>query len=237
MIIWLHGAGEGGWFDSQDPTVAILGNRVTALADAEIQTLMGGTFVLAPQVPTMWMDNGTGTYTKDGTTMYKTALVELIEQYLTYNPDVDRNRVYIGGCSNGGFMTMCAILTRPDLFAAAFPICQVYKPEWITDAQLKRIAHIPIWQIHAKNDSVVPFDISYTTHQKLIMAGGENIHYSWFETMVDSTGQWIDKNNDPWEYDGHFAWVHVFNNLALAEIDGKTTSLFEWMAAIQSMVL
>jgi len=56
LVIWLHGGGEGG----TDPTIALLGNKVTALISDETQKLLGNAYVLAPQAPTFWMDNGTG---------------------------------------------------------------------------------------------------------------------------------------------------------------------------------
>ena len=49
LIIWLHGAGEGG----NDPLVAYTGNRVTALSSPKVQRELGGAaWVLVPQCPT-----------------------------------------------------------------------------------------------------------------------------------------------------------------------------------------
>ena len=75
LIIWLHGAGEGG----TDPRVALLGNKVVNLATDTVQQYFdGGAYVLAAQCPTMWMDNGSGQYTSDGTPKYTAALLSLI---------------------------------------------------------------------------------------------------------------------------------------------------------------
>jgi len=230
LLIWLHGAGEGSWFETQPASIAIMGNKVVALADKEIQELMKGAYILAPQAPTMWMDDGTGTYTQDGTSKYNIALIELIEQYLVDHPNVDKKRVYIGGCSNGGFMTMRAILTRPDLFAAAYPVCQAFKPEWISEEQIKQIVHIPIWQIHARNGNTVTFAGAEETHALLIANGAKNAHHTWYNTMEDLSESWFDEEGKPWPYDGHFSWIHVYNNLPSIEVDGRKISLFEWMA-------
>jgi len=230
LIIWLHGAGEGSWFGTQPADIAIIGNKVVALADKEIQKIMGGAYILAPQVPTMWMDDGTGAYTKDGTTMYENALRQLIERYLTDHPNVDKNRIYIGGCSNGGFMTMRMILSFPELFAAAFPVCQAYKPEWITEKQLKRIINLPIWQVHAENDGIVPFAGAEEVYTRLIAGGAKNAHYTWYDSMEDKSGLWHDDKGKPWTYDGHWSWIHVYNNDAYATVDGEDISLFEWLA-------
>ena len=63
MIVWLHGGGEGG----TDIEIALLGSKVTALTDENIQQNFedesrDGAYVLAVQCPTMWMDgDGNGT--------------------------------------------------------------------------------------------------------------------------------------------------------------------------------
>ena len=82
LIIWLHGAGEGG----TDPSVAILGNQVTNLAKDVIQDYfvtdtVKGAYVLAAQTPTAWMDkDGSGVYgTEEASQYYVKALKGLIE--------------------------------------------------------------------------------------------------------------------------------------------------------------
>ena len=123
------------------------------------------------------MDDGSGAYTKDGTSMYENALFQLIERFLEDHPNVDKKRIYIGGCSNGGFMTMRMVLSKPSLFAAAFPVCQAFKPEWITDEQIHGIVNLPIWQVHSRDDGVVPFSVSESANQKLISAGAKIATY------------------------------------------------------------
>ena len=124
LVIWLHGAGEGG----TDPYIDILGNEVTSLVSKEFQSLFEGAYVLAPQSPTMWMDDGTGAYQNgDKGSMYAESLFEMIDAYVKANDDIDPNRVIIGGCSNGGYMTMEMVLKHPTYFAAAFPICEAFQ--------------------------------------------------------------------------------------------------------------
>ena len=52
----------------------------------------------------------------------------MIDEFIDLHPDIDRDRVYIGGCSNGGFMTMRMLLSYPDFFAAAYPVCEALRP-------------------------------------------------------------------------------------------------------------
>ena len=59
-MVYLHGAGEGkGATQGEGATRAYIGNRVTAISQAQIQRYFGGfAWVLVPQSPTFWMDNG-----------------------------------------------------------------------------------------------------------------------------------------------------------------------------------
>lgn len=55
--------------------------------------------------------------------IYTDTLIELIQKYVEEHPGIDQNRIYIGGCSNGGYMTMNLLFEKPDYFAAAYPVC------------------------------------------------------------------------------------------------------------------
>ncbi len=250
LIIWLHGQGEGG----TDPTVTLLGNKVTALSDAGIQkyfTVDGGAqgaYVLAPQSPTMWMDYDGNFNRVDAThkdSYYAEALWELIQKFVTENPDIDTNRIYIGGCSNGGFMTMQMIEKHADYFAAAFPIATPYSS---TPELIQAIKDLPIWFTHAKNDTTVSIGewkagegwwapatfVGYADmntnaiYIDLLEAGATNVYYSLFENV-----------NNGVDYSGHYSWIWVFNDevkyvqatqgadgadFALGDLDEKSTA-------------
>lgn len=218
LIIWLHGAGEGG----TDPDVVLLGNPVLNLVESDIQDIFGGAYVLTPQSPTMWMDDGTGRYTSDGTSMYTETLMDLIRSYVDGNDDIDTDRIYLGGCSNGGYMTMNMIMTYPDYFTAAFPICEAYTDAWITDEMLESIKDMPIWFTHAANDPTVnPQTHTVATVERLEQMGASNLHFSFFEDVHDTSG-----NYDGYQYNGHWSWLYTLNNEC--EEDGVT--IMEWLA-------
>jgi len=232
LLIWLHGMGEGSSGGASDPTVVLLGNRVTQLVNTEIQTLMGGAYVLAPQAPTMWMDDGESRLSMTGATIYLTALTELIKKYINENPAIDTSRVYIGGCSNGGYMTMKMILTYPDMFAAAYPICEAYLDAAITDTQIESIKHMPIWFTQAKSDATVKYDKhAVPTYKRLIKAGAKDAHLSLFDTVVDTSGLYKDAAGAPYKYDGHFSWIYALNNECVIKAGANEVTLFRWMAA------
>jgi predicted peptidase len=68
---------------------------------------------------------------------------------------IDTNRIYVTGQSMGGWGTWSLITKRPDLFAAAVPICGGGEP---ADAPYAK--DIPIWAFHGSADGVVP--VGYT---------------------------------------------------------------------------
>ncbi|WP_372442190.1 prolyl oligopeptidase family serine peptidase [Metabacillus bambusae] len=225
LIIWLHGAGEGG----TDPTIAISGNKATNFASKEIQSYFDGAYVLAPQTPTFWMDGFTGF--GDGTSKYEDALMSLIKDYVAQNKDIDQDRIYIGGDSNGGYMTMLMIRDYPDYFAAAFPTCEALIDTLITDEDIENMKNLPIWFVHAKTDNVVPADqYVIPTYNRLVEAGARNVHLSLFDNVVDTSGLYKNDDGTPYEYNGHWSWIYVYNNDVMKTIDGKAVSLMEWLA-------
>lgn len=236
LVIWLHGAGEGGY----NPEIAILGNEVTAISRDEIQDFFRigdseGAYILAPQATDMWMRG-----------IYATALKDTIDKYIALNGDIDMNRIYIGGCSNGGYMTVDMILKYPTFFAAAYPICEAYTAE-ITDTQLNAIKNLPIWFTHSADDWLVgPANTSVALYTRLIKAGAANTHFTYVSTVQG-------KDLPGVTYFGHWSWITMLNNDCTLDQDAagiiadtatvsapssvpvkigdKAVSIWEWIAA------
>jgi len=223
-IIWLHGAGEGG----EDPRVSYLGNRVTALSSDPVQTFMGGAWVLVPTCPTMWMDDGSHEYGTTGKSMYAEALFALIDEFVRGH-EVDPKRIYIGGCSNGGFMTMRQIVDHPDYFAAGYPMCEALYDNTISDADIQKIKDVPIWFLHAMTDMVVDPEItSVPTYKRLMAAGAENTHFTYIDdrpplNQMVNHGCWPLGLNNEHNYD--------FDGKPIL-LDGKPVTRFEWLASM-----
>ena len=73
------------------------------------------------------MDEGDGTNGNgSGISRYTQILMDTIKEYVKHNPYVDTDRIYLAGDSNGGYMTVNMIITYPNYFAAAVPICEAY---------------------------------------------------------------------------------------------------------------
>lgn len=237
LIIWLHGQGEGG----TDPDIALLGNKVTALAKEGIQKKFttkdgsDGAYVLAVQCPTYWMDGGDGTNSSgDITSRYTKILMDTIEKYVSSNPDLDTNRIYLSGCSNGGYMTMNMLVNYPTYWAAAIPTCEAYafdtyernadgsykeqtaedgktklhiatSKRWMTKEKIADLKNIPIWFVQSANDNIVnPSSYGMPTYQALLKAGAKNCWYSMFETVKGT-------DDATAEYMGHWSWIYLFN--------------------------
>ena len=235
LIIFLHGAGEGG----DEPAIAYTGNKVTAFIAPENQAKFGGgAFVLVPQCPTMWMDDGSHMYGDSGISMYTEALKSLIDEFIGRFADViDTDRIYVGGDSNGGFMTMRMLMSYPGFFAAAFPICEAMVDSAVTEEDIENLKNVPIWFTHAKNDPVVvPERYVVPTYKRLIKAGAKNVHFTFWDKIVDIHEGFKKPNGEPFEYVGHFAWIPMFNDDCTLDYDGKPVivngrevSLMEWL--------
>lgn len=234
LIIWLHGMGEGG----KDPYIVLLGNKVVNLITDRVQNCFGdtGACVLTPQADGFWMqieknqDKMSRWITPESKTtvsIYTKALFNLIEEYLKANPDIDRNCIYIGGCSNGGYMTMNMIIEYPEYFAAAYPVCQAYPDKLIDDAKLNLLAKQSIWFTQSKDDkTVIPENYTVPTFKRLKDMGAADVHFSFFEHVEDQTDTFFDAKGKPYMYNGHFSWVYTLNN----ECIESGVSVFQWLS-------
>ena len=245
LIIWLHGGGEGG----VDVSITLLGNEVVSLIRPQIQSHFtteggaNGAYVLSIQCPTMWMNTSKGFGHGDYPSLYADVLKSCIDDYLDRHPDVDRNRVYLGGCSNGGFMTMHMLIRHPRFFAAAYPTCEAYMDQYISDVEIQTLAEENIWIVQSYDDTTVdPKVHCIPTFQRMAKAGGKNVWMSMFESVVGM-------DNPGMKLFGHFSWCYLFNDAvthsqdpASEEIvpsnDGGGTiapqghaNIFEWMNA------
>ena len=238
LIIWLHGMGEGG----TDIDIALLGNEVTALTsenETSVQKYfttdtLKGAYVLALQTPTMWMDDGTGSFNHNspGTgkqlSYYTEVAYKAITEYVSANDDIDTNRIYLGGCSNGGYMTMNLAFEHGDYFAAFYPICEAYNNNKISDAMIESIKDYNMWFVQSHDDTtVVPANFVYPTYDRLLKAGANNVHLTVTDHVYGKddphpAGGWGVTVPDT--YMGHWVWITAFNDEIKKEIDNSAIS-------------
>lgn len=233
LLIWLHGGGEGG----TDPTIPLLANRATSYASDEIQVLFDGAWVLVPQCPGAWMDNREGVMTHGREDdVYNVPLMALIRDFVSSHPGIDANRIYVGGCSNGGYMALKLLLLHPDYFAAGFISSLAYESRYLSDEQIKSITPLPIWFVQSADDqTTVPEETVLPVYKRLKAAGAGNVHLSFYDHVVDITGFF---GGDDHHYNGHWSWIYLHANECRRDFDGKPVTLggrpvtiMEWLAA------
>ena len=230
LIIWLHGMGEGG----TDIDIALLGNEVTALTTENTTNIQHyftsdsqkGAYVLAVQTPTFWMDSGDDKVwlgTSDGkqSSIYTEALFAAIDDYVKNNSDIDSNRIYIGGCSNGGYMPMVMMFEHGDYFAAFYPICEAYADENISDDVIRLNKGRKIWFVQSEADTTVDRNkFVIPTYMRLLEAGAQDVHF----TLFDKVRGIDDPNPSTWDtgfYDGHWVWIYAFNDQIKTQFDNS----------------
>jgi poly(3-hydroxybutyrate) depolymerase len=211
LIVWLHGGGEGGLLPDgyYDNETTLRANRgALGFATDQAQRIFGGAYVVAPQCFSYWLEDGPRF----------APLVRQIIDDLVRRHRIDRERIYVAGCSNGGYMTMEMTSVYPDLFAAAVPICGVVAslepggPPVLTDAQLQAI-DTPTWLVASRDDTTVPIEAN-TVHAQALIPGAVMTLYD----HVIWNGH---------QFPGHWSWIYVARNDPA--IDG--THIWEWMAA------
>ena len=106
---------------------------------------------------------------------------------------IDASRVYVAGQSMGGIGTWSYIIARPDLFAAAIPLCGAGDA-----SRAAVIAKIPIWAFHGADDPTIPVKESRTMIAAIKQAGG-NPRYTEYPGV------------------GHEVWLKAFQEKGLVE--------------------
>lgn len=162
--------------------------------------------------------------------------MNLIREYVENNPGIDVNRIYVGGCSNGGYMSLKLILLYPDYFAAGFISALAYKSEYLTDDDINKIKNVPMWFVHSRDDSVTKAaETVVPVYNRLKQAGASNIYFSFYDNVVDITGLY---GGADYRYHGHWSWIYCHANHCTEDydgtpvmIDGHAVTIMEWMAA------
>ncbi|QFU91108.1 PHB depolymerase family esterase [Amycolatopsis sp. YIM 10] len=209
LIVWLHGGGEGASLPDNyyDNETTLRANRgALGFATREAQQIFNGAYVVAPQSTSAWMQDGPRF----------APLIHEIVQEVVRGHSVDPERVYVAGCSNGGYMSMKMTTVYPTTFAASVPICGVVASlgdgsPLIPDAELAAIS-TPTWLVTSLDDTTVDPQAN-TVHAHNLIPGSSMTLY----------------DNVVWnghQFPGHWSWIYVAHNDP--SIDG--THIWQWMA-------
>lgn len=187
LIFFFHGAGQRG--DDNTAQLNNLPDIVTWLDANE-----SGFKLVAGQVPSgkLWVDvkwdSLAHTMSPEPSESMGLAL-ELLDVFLE-DSAVDTNRVYATGLSMGGYGTWDIISRRPEVFAAAVPICG-----GADVAQASKLTSMPIWAFHGSKDGSVPVFRSRSMMSALWNAGAD-AHYWEYPDAPHDVWSRTYRNND-----------------------------------------
>jgi predicted peptidase len=104
-----------------------------------------------------------------------TLVFESIEALESEYKEIDVDRIYVTGVSRGGYGSWHFISLRPDMFAAAIPVCGGGDPNLAAN-----IVDVDIWAFHGEDDINVPVSGSRDMIEAIKKSGG-NPKYTEFE--------------------------------------------------------
>lgn len=204
LVVFLHGGGERG-DDNEKTLTANQGGTVWATPEAQAKN---PAFVLVPQARAVW-NGGFGVTRNPNNEIFlgnvfpiaqdtQTAH-QLLMKVLKDYPQIDTNRLYATGLSQGGFGVWAWNLAHPDLFAAVVPIAAGANP-----AAVATLKNKPIWAFHAESDPVIPVSFSRES-VKALREAGSNVRYTEYPA-------------DTYFYPmAHFSWVPALKNTQMRE--------------------
>ena len=171
LLVFLHGRGERG-----DDLNRVKVHGPPKLAEKRDMDFI----VVSPQCPKsdLW---------------WKPKIVAGLIDEVTSKHDVDKDRIYLTGLSQGGFGTWATAAAYPRKFAAVAPICGGGKAE-----NAKKYGKLPIWNFHGDVDRAVPVKLSRNLVAAIKKAGG-NVKYTEYAGV------------------GHNSWTATYENPKLYE--------------------
>jgi len=170
LVVYLHGAGQNG-----DDNERQLDGGVGCLYSFQRGRPDYAAYLLAPQCPA-------GSFWRDPEVLE--TLEELVESAASW-PGVDPDRVYVTGFSMGGDASWKLVLARPDLFAAAVPVCggplASMEPD-VPDVPAG-LSDVAVWAFNAFDDGVVRPAFSKRVFAELWSRGDPSERHNFTETV------------------------------------------------------
>lgn len=191
LIIYLHGEEESG----TDNEAQLTRTECATIWVDPVLLAKNPTYVIAPQIPagSDWTEEPA----------YSNTLA-LLNQFIENHPQIDKNRIYIVGFSDGASGVWNMVLKNPKLFAAAMPIsgnADKYLGDYNAWAALK---NFPAIVIHAYDDQISPVSGSLNAVAAL-QAGGNN-----FTSGSTKVALW-NAGSTPVPHDAWWTAFHKFD--------------------------
>lgn len=172
LIVWLHGMGDGA-----SDGVQVQNSGIAYWASDEFQARFepaGGAFILAAR-----SREEDGFYWDDEMIApLRAAIDDFIAQH---GENIDLTRIYVGGYSMGGKMTLKMAISYPEMFAAAFPICPAWAPD---EGLISHLSIMPIWLTSSTQDPLVNYYLSVSPTWDKIVASSNVASECRFSTIT-----------------------------------------------------
>ncbi len=234
LVVWLHGMGDGEYDGKQ-----VTEQEVALWSSAEYQSRFkesGGAFILAPrsleEKNLYWSDS----------LIYP--LRAALDDFIAQNKNnIDVSRIYVGGYSMGGKMTLKMAVAYPEFFAAAFPICPAWVPSEEAAACLK---DMPVWLTSGKLDPLVNYHtmvlptwrniLSQTDVPELCRLSSQSVTARPDGTPILSAHfSWIAVNNDMFSYkNGDYPFMKTVDGLGEEVILTYPDGMISWISSFSS---
>ena len=187
LFLFLHGAGERG-NDNERQLV-----HGSGLFTDSLNRKLYPAIVIFPQcaengywAPISTREGGFD-YTDAKKATPQMLMVIRLLNHIQKTESIDKNRIYVGGLSMGGMGTFDLICRKPNLFAAAVPICG-----GVEVTRLKKATKIPIRMYHGGADNVVSPEHSRNAYIELKARGAQDVELFIFPGV------------------GHNSWTNAF---------------------------
>lgn len=194
MYFFLHGHGECG--TNNEFQIRVL-QKPNELIDRIVER--DDCIIVAPQCPCEHIKHewvsvhhvwNTGSREKldDEPTVAMAAANELLHLYIK-NKKVDKNRIYAGGISMGGYGMWELVTRNPDVFAAAVPVCGAGFPSYA-----EKLKGMSFWIFHGLCDATVPPTGAFEM-EKALKEVGADVRATYYEKVGHDS--WIPAYKEP----------------------------------------
>lgn len=114
--------------------------------------------------------------------------------------NIDENRIYVHGLSNGGIAVYQALKRAPWLFAAALPMSAPYEAGVINQGMVPEVTKVPLWIFQGGQD-IAPTPQRTFGYVRTFREAGGNVRYSLYEHL--GHGTWNTAYKEP----DFFSWM------------------------------
>lgn len=200
LVVWLHGMGDG-----SEPGKPVEKSNIAYWASDEFQARFkpaGGAFILAARSR------------EEDNIFWSNEMIEplraTIDDFIAKNKDnIDLSRIYVGGYSMGGKMTLKMAVAYPEMFAAAFPICPAWSP---SDELCKKLADMPVWITSSRRDPLVNYYLAVSpTWERIVAASNvaEDCRFSTLTKVCYEDGKSTSSSHHAWFAVNHDMFTYL----------------------------